>query len=58
MLSQNMNTLAMPDSIEIIERLNGFMLGFNYYGPDLEYHNYEVNIYLFIIQLKLTWINE
>lgn len=48
----------MPDSIEVIERLNGLMFGFNYYEPDLEYHNHEVNIYLFIIQLKLTWINE
>ena len=34
----------MFDEFEIIERLNGLMLGFNFYYPDLEYQNYELNI--------------
>ena len=48
----------MFDEFEIIERLNGLMLGFNFYYPDLEYQNYELNIYFLIVQFKFTWFAE
>ena len=47
--------MLKPDEFYVIERLNGLMLGINYYAPERNNPHHELNIYFLIVQFKFVW---